>query len=107
MAFLVGPGDRLDAEPGTRSIRGDGAGQFEPVDDAERAVEPAAMRLRFAVRADQEAPGGARIAADHIADAVDHRIEPGLGEFVGEPLARGDILGRVGRPVHPGLVAPE
>ena len=65
------------------------------------------MRLSLAVRADEQPPRGARIAPDHIADAVDHRIEPGLGEFVGEPLARGDILGRVGRPVHPGLVAPE
>src|SRR5439155_11141374 len=55
MAFLVGPGDRLDAEPGESWSRGDGARQFERVDDAERAVEPAAMRLGLAVRADEQA----------------------------------------------------
>jgi hypothetical protein len=107
MAFLVGPGDSLDAEPDERIIGGDGAGQFEPVDDAERAVEPAAMRLGLAVRSDQQPSGGVPIAADHVADAVDHRIEPGLGEFLDEPLARGDVVRRVGRPVHPGLVASE
>ena len=107
MALLVGPGDRLDAESGERIIGGDGAGQFEPVDHPERAVEPAAMRLGFAVRADEQPPRGARIAPDHVADAVDDGIEPGRREFVGEPLARRDILGRLGRPVHPGLVLPE
>src|SRR5712691_5864825 len=107
MAFLVGPGDRLDPEPGQRGIGGEGARQFEPVDDAERAVEPAAMRLRLAVRADEQAPPGAQIAADHVADAVDHRIEAGGGELLGEPVARGDILWRISRAMHPALVTAE
>src|SRR5438067_4288927 len=65
------------------------------------------MRLRFAMRADQQPALRIAIAADHIADAVDDRVKPGLGEFFGQPLPRGDVLGRIGRPVHPGLVAAE
>src|SRR5258707_509616 len=107
MAFLVRPGDRLDAEPGERRIRSDRAGQFEPIDDAERAVEPAAMRLGLAVRADKQPPLGAWIAADHIADAIDHRVEPGLDNFAGEPLPRCEVLGRISRPVYAGLVSAE
>src|SRR5207248_2596530 len=68
MPFFVGPGDRLNAEPGERGISGEGARQFEPIDDAERAVEPATMWLGLAVRADQQPPLGMRIASDHIAD---------------------------------------
>ena len=37
-----------------RRVVGEGARQFERVDDTERAVQPAAMRLGFAVRADQK-----------------------------------------------------
>ena len=107
MPFLVRPGDRLDAEPGAIRVVAEGARQFERVDDAERAVQPAAARLRLAVRADQQSPLGIARAADHVSDAVDHRVEPRLGEFVGEPLARGDIDGRIGRPVDAGLVAAE
>src|SRR4029077_19545639 len=56
MPFLVGPGDRLDAQTFELGVGGEGARQFEPVDDAERAVEPAAPRLRLAVRPAQQPP---------------------------------------------------
>ena len=35
------------------------------------------------------------------------RVEPGLGVFLGEPAARGDVDVRIGRPIDPGLVAAE
>ena len=56
MPFLVGPGGDLDAEPGAIRVGGKGAGEFEPVDHAQRAVEPAAIGLGLAVRADQQPP---------------------------------------------------
>ena len=105
MAFLVGPGDRLDSEPVERRIGGEGPRQLKRVDDAERAVEPAPAGLRLAMRADEEPPRGMRVTANDIADAVDDRVETGRGELLGEPVTRGDILLRIGRPVHAGLVA--
>jgi hypothetical protein len=59
------------------------------------------------MRADEEAPGRLICPAEHIADAVDDRVEPGLGIFLGEPMARGDIDLGIGRPVDAGLVAAE
>src|SRR6185312_16552361 len=54
MPLLIGPGNRVYAEPGAVGIGGEGARQFERVDDAERAIEPAAIGLGFAVRPDQQ-----------------------------------------------------
>ena len=107
MAFLVGPGGDLDAEPGAIRVGGKGAGEFEPVDHAQRAVEPAAIGLGLAVRADQQPALRPGIAADDVADAVDDRLEPGLAEFLGEPMPRLDIDRRIGRPMDAGLVAAE
>src|ERR1700722_16129694 len=75
MALLVGPGNRLDPEPRQRIVAAQGPRRFQRIDDAERAVEPAAMRLGLAVRADQQASVGAWVAADHVADAVDDGVE--------------------------------
>ncbi len=107
MALLVGPGRDLDAEPGAIGIGGEGAGEFEPVDDAERAVEPAAIGLGFEMRADQEAPLRLGIAADDVADPVDRRVEPCRAKPLGEPVARFDIDRGIGRAVVAGLVAAE
>ena len=104
MAFLVRPGDDLDA---ASRIVGKDARELQPIDDAERAVEPAAIGLGFAVRADQQTPLRTRIAPDHIADAVDHGVEPGLAKLVGQPMPRLDIDRRIGRAVNAGLVAAE
>jgi hypothetical protein len=105
--LLVGPRDALDAEPGEAGVGGESARQLQRVDDAERAVEPAALRLGLAVRADQQAPRRARRAAEYIADPVDDRFEPGLGVLLGEPVARGHVDRGIGRAVDPGLVAAE
>ncbi len=107
MPLLVGPGDRIDAEPVAIRIGGEGARQLDRVDDAERAVEPAAIGLRLAVRADQQTAAGGMVAAKDIADAVDLGNEAGGGELLGEPMARGDVVGRIGRAMHAGLVASE
>src|SRR5262249_44154892 len=107
MAFLIGPGDRFDPKRRERRVSGESARQFERVDDAERAIEPTAMRLCFAVRADEKAARGMPVAADDIADAVDDRVESRGGELLGEPVARGDVFLRIGRPMHAGLVAAE
>ena len=108
MAFLVSPGGDIDAEPGAVRVGGEGARQLEAVDHAQRAVEPAAIGLGLAVRADQQAPPlGRPIAADHIADAVDDRVEPGLAQLPGQPMPRLDIDRRIGRPMNAGLVPTE
>ncbi len=83
MPFLVGPGGDLDAEPGAIGVGGKGAGELEPVDHAERAVEPAAVGLGLAVRADEQPPPRAAMTADDVADAVDDRVEPRLAQPVG------------------------
>src|SRR5262249_26991349 len=107
VAFLVRPSGNVDAEPGAARICGKGAGQLEPVDHAERAVEPAAIGLGLTVRSHQQPPPRPRIAADYIADAVDQWVEPGFPQLLGEPMPRLDINGRIGRPMDTGLVAPE
>src|SRR3984893_1860065 len=107
VALLVRPSGDLDAEPRTAGVHGKGRGRLEPVDPPERAVEPAAIGLGLAVRADQQPPPGRAVAADHITDAVDHRIEPGLAQLVGEPMPRLDIDRRISRAVDAGLVAAE
>ena len=56
MPFLVGPGDRSMPSPAQLRVGGEGARQLERVDHAERAVEPAAIGLGLAVRADQQPP---------------------------------------------------
>src|SRR5439155_9232525 len=65
MAFLVGPGGDIDAEPGAARIRGKGASELDPVYQPQRTVEPAAIGLGLAVRADHQPPRGRAIAADH------------------------------------------
>jgi hypothetical protein len=64
---------------------------LEPVDHAHGAVEPAALGLGVAVRADEKGLAGAARAPDHVAHAVDAGVEPGLGEAADQPAARGHV----------------
>src|ERR1700722_1815163 len=107
MALLVGPGDGLDAEPLQLRVGGEGAREFEPVSAAGCAAEPAPFRLGPAGRADEQPPRRMLGAAEYVADPVDDRIEPSLGIFLDEPMARGDIDLGIGRSVDAGLVAAE
>src|SRR5271170_5132667 len=107
MAFLVGPGGDLNTEPGAIRVGGEGTGEFQPVDHAQGAVEPAAIRLSLEMRPDQQPPLRQRLAADYITDAVDRCVEPGLAQLPGEPMPRLDINRRIGRAVDTSLVAPE
>ena len=50
MALFVRPGGDFDA---ASRIVGKDPRELQPIDDAERAIEPAAIGLGFAVRADQ------------------------------------------------------
>lgn len=70
-AFLIGPGADIDADLAALQA----AREFQPVEHAERPVETTSIRLRFDVRADQCQPLH-RTVAEHVADAVDARIEP-------------------------------
>src|SRR5215469_6678809 len=107
MAFLVGPGDSVDTDPGTVRILGKSARKLQSVDDAERTVEPAAIGLGLAVRAEQQHPPRAWIAADDVADPIDYRVEPRLAKFFGQPVSRLNVGGRISRPVDAALVAAE
>src|SRR5947208_10642319 len=104
MAFLVRPGGDLDA---ASRIAVKDAGELQPINDAQGAVEPAAVGLGFAMRTNQKPAHGAGIAANHIADPVNHGVEPGLAEFVGQPVPPLDLDRRIGRAVDTGLVAAE
>jgi len=81
-----------------------GAGGFQPVDDAERAIQPPGMILRLQVAAGEQLPTGGGIAAIDIADTVDRGRQSGLGQSGREPVAGLHILRREGRAVHACLV---
>src|SRR4051794_372878 len=107
MPLLVAPGRDVDAEIGGRRVLGKGARGLEAVDDAERAVEPASMVLALEMRAGEHLTPRRAAEAEDAADAVDRGVEPGLGEAVGEPVPRLDVLAREGRAMHAGLVGAE
>ncbi len=65
------------------------------------------MVLGFAVRTDQELRPCRAGTAEHIADSVDLRIEPGFRETPGEPASRLDVLRRKRRTVHAALISAE
>src|SRR5579871_2291701 len=58
-------------------------------------------------RADEQPPAGASVIANDIADAVNRGVKTCGPELLGKPVARGDILGGIGRAVDAGLVPPE
>ncbi len=68
MPLLIGEGADIDRQAGPR--------QRDAGDDAERAVEPAGLVLRFDVAADEQMRAGAGMAAIDIADAVDRGLQP-------------------------------
>ena len=65
------------------------------------------MVLRFGVRTEQDFKSGHARTAEHIADSVDRRFEPGFRETSGEPAARLDVLWRKRRPMHAAFVSAE
>ena len=105
-AFLVLEADGIDADAGSAGLLG-GARDLETVDDAERAIEPAATRHGIAVGADEDGllPLGGR-AIDR-AEAIDRRVEPGRAKARGEPLPRLDVRRRERDAVDTGLVLPD
>ncbi len=107
MALLVGPRGDVDGEVRRVGILGERPRHFEPVDHAHHAIEPAAARLGVGVRAHQEPRAGLGTAADHVAHAVDHRLQPRLLHAPGEPTATLDILRREMRAMNAGLIAAE
>ena len=105
MTFLVAA--RRDVDAGIAARLFGRARGLERVDAAERAVEPAGLVLRLEMRAGERLARRPRCHAEHVADAVDRRLEPGLRASLGEPVPRRDILGRKGRAVDAGLVGAE
>ena len=97
MALLIGPRRDIDAAA-------ERARDLQAVDHAQRAIQPAGMRLRLDMAAEQQMRAVAARAADDVADAVDLRLEPGLGHPRRQPVSRLHVLGRIGRPMHAGLV---
>src|SRR5580698_6609218 len=105
--FLIRPGRDVDCGAGRLGIFAKGARDFQSVNDAKRPVEPARMVLGLGVRADQELGASLSRTAEHVADPVDRRFEPGLSETAGEPAARFDILRRQRRSMHAAFVSAE
>ena len=94
MAFLIGEGADID-----RQAR---ASERDAGHDAERAVEPAGLVLRFDVAADQQVRTGTFVPAIDVADAVDRSIQSAGRQPVHQPAPRFHILRREGRAMHAG-----
>ena len=98
MAFLVGP--RCDVDAAAERARRPPGRRSRP---ARHPASRHAAASRHGCRAAACGPRAAR-ASDDVADAVDFRISPASVMLLGQPVARCDIIGRVGRPMHAGLV---
>ena len=84
-AFLVRPVDEPHGER-RRALGGDPAQHLDAGDDVEAAVEPAAVRHRVDVPADQERTlGGAAKREPLVARLVDLLRRAGLGDLVAKP----------------------
>ena len=97
MPLLVRP--RRDIDAAAKRAR-----DLQPVDHTQRAIQPAGVRLRLDMAAEQQLRPVAARTADDVADAVDLRLQPGLGHPRGQPMARLHVLRRISRPMHAGLV---
>src|ERR1043166_5847557 len=86
VALFVGEGDHVDAQPGGGFVLSERARRLERVDHAERAVEPAGMVLRLDVRASEHLAASRAREADHVGNAVDHRLESRALHAFDEPL---------------------
>ena len=93
MTFLVTERDDVHAGVAGRRVVAQRARGFERIDDTERTVEPAGMVLALDMGAGQNFPPPSTAEADDIADAVDLRVEPGLGHAIDQPLARHHVFG--------------
>jgi len=107
MAFLVGPRSDIDAEPGAGRVFGKSPCDFEAVDHAHDAIEPAAARLRVGMRSHQQPRALSARTADDIADPVDGRAETGRLHAGAEPVPRLDVLGRKMGTMNAAFVAAE
>src|SRR2546423_4354509 len=105
MSLLVAEHHDIDAGIAARFLNA--AGGLERVDAAERAIEPAGMVLRFQMRAGKDFAAARPALSQNIADAIDRRLEAGLGAPLREPLPRCDVFGRKRRAVHASLVGAE
>ena len=92
--------NHVDTDGATRSACS--ARDFKGVDDAQSAVEPAAIGHAVAVRADKNALCGIRRTSEHIADAVDHRFEAGGLHLRHQPAAGFEVRVAESRPIDAG-----
>jgi hypothetical protein len=96
--LLVLERHRIHREVTRGAIRGERANHLQPIDHAERAIEPAPGGLRVGVRANQQRLAGIAGAPDHVANAIDRRVEPRLFITLFEPAARLHVLRTECRP---------
>jgi hypothetical protein len=92
MRLLVGIGADIDRQAA--------AGEFERAHDAEHAVEPTGMVLRLDMAAGEQVRAGPAMPPEHVADAVDGGVEPGLGHAGHQPVPAFHVLRAEGRAVH-------
>jgi len=84
-AFLVGKRNHVD--PDASRGAAPRARQLKTKDDAERTIEPPAVRHAVAVRPDENALLRIRCAAVDRADSIDRRLETGRLHLVQKPAA--------------------
>jgi hypothetical protein len=85
MPLLVRPRGDIDAAAQTTR-------DLQPIDHAQRAIQPAGVGLRLDMAAEQQLRAVAARAANNVADAVDLGLQPGLGHPRGEPVARPHVV---------------
>jgi len=79
----------------------------QSVPDAERAVEPSALRHGVGVGPDQHCLGGGGVASQHIADPVHGGIEAGVAQLFDQPAPRRDVRFGERHPIDAGLKRPD
>ena len=99
-ALLVLECDDVDADPRSASRLDRGASDLKAVDDAQRTVEPAALRDRVRMRTDEDRAIGVGIATVYVPDAIHLRRKAGFAHPAHQPAPRFDIGGGQRYAVH-------
>ena len=99
MAFLIAIGTNVHRQAGPR--------ERECRHHAGDAIQPAGLVLGFQMAADQQMRAAALVAAEHVADAVDRRIEADGRHFPHQPAPAVHIVPAEGGAMHAGAERAE
>lgn len=107
MRLLIGEDGRVHARAAGCAGLKERPGDFQPIDDAHCAIEPASVVLRIGMRADEQQPPRRRVLADYVADPVHSGGKAGFLHTRHQPAACRHVVRRIGGTVDAGLVGSE